>query len=60
MKRKDILKLLRQAGFTFREGGEHTKAYDATGAYRCTIGRHTEIAEFVVRLIEKQTGVKLR
>lgn len=60
MKRKDILKKLREAGFTFQEGGEHTKAYDASGAYRATIGRHTEIPEFTVRLIEKQTGVKLR
>lgn len=60
MKRKDILKKLREAGFTFQEGGEHTKAYDASGAYRTTIGRHAEIPEFTVRLIEKQTGVKLR
>ena len=60
MKRKDILKKLREAGFTFQEGGEHTKAYDASGAYRTTIGRQTEIPEFTVRLIEKQTGVKLR
>lgn len=52
--------ILRKAGFTFSEGGEHTKAYDASGAYRTTIGRHTEIKESVVRLIEKQTGVKLR
>lgn len=60
MKRKDIMAILRKAGFTFSEGGEHTKAYDASGAYRTTIGRHTEIKESVVRLIEKQTGVKLR
>ncbi|MBD5646234.1 MAG: addiction module toxin, HicA family [Desulfovibrio sp.] len=60
MKRKDILKKLREAGFTFQEGGEHTKAYDASGAYRTTIGQHTEIPEFTVRLIEKQTGIKLR
>ena len=60
MKRKDILKKLREAGFTFQEGGEHTKAYDASGTYRTTIGRHTEIPEFTVRLIERQTGVKLR
>ena len=44
MKRKDIIAILRKAGFTFSEGGEHTKAYDANGAYRTTIGRHTEIA----------------
>ncbi len=59
MKRKEILKKLREAGFTFKEGGEHTRAYDADGNYRCPIGRHTEIAERIVRKIEKQTGVKL-
>ena len=59
MKRKDILKKLREAGFTFKEGGDHTRAYDAEGNYRCPIGRHTEISDFISRKIEKQTGVKL-
>lgn len=59
MKRKDIIKKLREAGFTFREGGNHTRAYDAQGNYRCPIGRHIEIADCIVRKIEKQTGVSL-
>jgi predicted RNA binding protein YcfA (HicA-like mRNA interferase family) len=60
VKRKDILKKLLEAGFTFKEGGEHTKAYDRNGIYRAPIGRHTEISERIVDKIEKQTGVKLR
>lgn len=60
MKRKDILKKLHEAGFTFKEGGDHTKAYDSEGVYKAPIGRHTEICERIVKKIEKQTGVKLR
>lgn len=60
MKRKDILKKLADAGFTFQEGGEHTKVYDKTGRYRSAIGRHAEIEKFIVMQIERQTGVKLR
>ena len=60
MKRKDILKKLTDAGFTFEEGASHTKAYDAQGVYRAAIGRHTEINERIVKKIERQTGVKVR
>ena len=59
VKRKDILKKLKDAGFTFREGGGHTRAYDSEGVYRAPIGRHIEISERIARKIEKQTGVKL-
>lgn len=60
MKRKDILKKLKEAGFTFKEGGDHTKAFDREGVFRAPIGRHTEINERTVKKIEKQTGVQLR
>lgn len=60
MKRKDILQKLAEAGFTFKEGGDHTKAYDKDGRYRTTIGRHTEISEKTAYAIAKQTGVKLK
>lgn len=60
MKRKDILKKLAELGFRFEEGGNHTKVYDASGRYRTAVGRHTEIAESTVKLIEKQLGAKLR
>jgi hypothetical protein len=59
VKRKAILKKLAEAGFTFVDGANHTKAYDAGGLYRATIGRHTEIKDATARKIEKQTGVKL-
>lgn len=59
VKRKDIIKKLRLAGFTFTEGGGHTKAFDADGHYKSTIPRHSEIKEDLARAIEKQTGVNL-
>ena len=59
VKRKIILRKLTEAGFTFQEGGNHTKAYDPQGRYRTTISRHAEINDDTVRKIEKQTGVKL-
>jgi len=58
MKRSRILKILEKAGFTFKEGGNHTKAYDRDGRYRAAIPRHNEIKEMLAALIEKQTGVK--
>ena len=60
MKRKDILQKLAEAGFTFREGGDHTRAYDPQGVFRTVIGRHTELDERIVKKIEKQSGVKMK
>ena len=45
MKRKDIIKKLAEAGFTFEEGANHTKAYDSAGVYKAAIGRHSEIPD---------------
>jgi predicted RNA binding protein YcfA (HicA-like mRNA interferase family) len=59
MKRRDILKALEKAGLELREGGNHTKVYK-DGVYVSAISRQREIAESVVRAIEKQTGIKLR
>lgn len=59
MKRKDILKKLADAGYTFEEGANHTKAYDRDGNYKTAIGRHVEIPERIAKKIQKQTGVKL-
>lgn len=58
MKRKAILKKLAEAGCTFKEGGDHTRVIKA-GRYVAVVGRHTEIADKMVRVIEKQTGIKL-
>jgi hypothetical protein len=60
VKRKYILKQLADAGFTFKEGGVHTKAYDLQGNLRTTIPRHAEINEKLADAIQKQTGVTLR
>ena len=59
MKRRDIIKKLEQAGLTTKEGGNHTKVYK-DGRYVSAISRQREIAEPVVRSIERQTGVKLK
>ncbi len=58
MKRRDIIAKLEAAGLTLKEGGSHTKVY-RDGVFVSAISRQREIAESVVRTIEKQTGVKL-
>ena len=60
MKRKKILKKLADAGLSFIEGGNHTKVYDQAGNYLAPVARHSEIKEWDVIKIEKQTGVRLR
>ena len=59
MKRRDIIKKLEAAGLEIKEGGNHSKVY-RDGRYVSAISRGREIAEPVVKAIEKQTGVKLR
>jgi len=59
MKRRDIIKALREAGLVFEEGGNHTVVF-RDGKKVSVISRQREIAESVVRQIEKQTGVKLK
>lgn len=58
MKRRDIIVKLEAAGFTLKEGGNHTKVYK-DGVYVSAISRQRVIAESVARAIEKQTGIKL-
>lgn len=59
MKRRDIIKKLEAAGLELVEGGNHTKVM-RDGRYLSALSRQREIAETVVKAIEKQTGVKLR
>jgi len=59
MKLKALLKKLSGAGFTFKEGKKHTKAYDSDGVFRAAIPKHAEIKELTVMDIAEQTGVKL-
>ena len=58
MKRKLILKKLREAGLTFVEGGNHTRVLK-NGKLVAVVGRHAEIDDEMAKKIEKQTGVKL-
>lgn len=58
MKRKDILKKLRNAGFTFAEGGNHTRILK-DGRYVTVVGRHNEIDDRMVKVIERQTGIRI-
>lgn len=61
MTRREIIKKLTEAGFSFREGGEHTGVYDSHGKFRTTLPRHKgDVPPGMVRSIEKLTGVKLR
>ncbi|MEM7694130.1 MAG: type II toxin-antitoxin system HicA family toxin [Pseudomonadota bacterium] len=53
------MRQLKEAGFTFEEGGRHTKVYK-DGVKISVIPRHTEVTERTVRSIEKQTGVRFK
>lgn len=59
MKRRDIIKRLREAGLIFAEGGNHTIVY-RDGEKVSVISRQREINEAIVRRIERQTGVRLK
>ena len=56
MKRKDLLKKLLAAGFTIKEGGNHTKIYK-DGVCVQTLPRHTEIKENTAKAILKSLGL---
>lgn len=59
VKRRDIIKRLREAGCEFEEGGNHTNVF-LNGRKISVLSRQNEIAEPIVRQIEKQSGIKLR
>jgi predicted RNA binding protein YcfA (HicA-like mRNA interferase family) len=59
LKRREIIRMLKEAGLTFREGGNHTIVLK-DGRKVSVISRQREIAEPVVRSIERQTGVRLK
>lgn len=58
MKRTEIIRKLVKAGFTIKEGANHTKIYK-DGAFKSVVGRHKEISPDKVKQIEDQTGIKL-
>lgn len=57
MKRKDLLKKIRAAGFTIKEGGEHSKVY-RDSAMLTEVPRHTEINELTAKAILKKLGLQ--
>lgn len=52
MKYSDLIKLLREQGAVFKEGGKHTKVY--LNGKQSTIPRHKEINEITAKNIIKQ------
>lgn len=58
MKRKDILRKLAEAGLIIEEGKKHTHIIK-DGKMISVVSRQAEIRENIVRVIQKQTGVKL-
>lgn len=57
MKRKDLLKMVRAAGYEIVEGGNHTLIYKGS-TYVDAIPRHTEINEITAKAIIKRLGLK--
>lgn len=57
MKRKDLLRLVKAAGYNLVEGGNHTLVYK-DDRYVDAIPRHTEINELVAKSILKKLGLK--
>lgn len=62
MKPREVIKKLREAGWNFSEGANHTMAHSPDGTQKVPIPRHPakDIAPLTLKAIEKQTGVKLK
>ena len=58
MKRRDLVKLLSQAGFKLeRDDGDHS-IYKKTGSRSVQVPRHRELNELTSKAILKAAGVK--
>lgn len=58
MKRRDLVKLLSQAGFKLeRDDGDHS-IYKKTGSRSVQVPRHRELNELTAKAILKAVGVK--
>ena len=58
MKRRDLVKLLSQAGFKLaRDDGDHS-IYKKTGSRSVQVPRHRELNELTAKAILKAAGVK--
>ena len=58
MKRKDLLKMLKAAGYELVEGGNHTLVYKGK-TFVDAVPRHAEINEFTAKAIMKRLGLKI-
>lgn len=56
MKRRDILRIVMNAGFELEEGGRHTKVLE-NGKLITEIPRHNEIGEILAKKILKDIKV---
>lgn len=57
MKRNDLLRLLKAAGFEFQEGGRHTLVF-RNGIMVTQVPRHREVNELTAKKILKDAGIK--
>ena len=58
MKRRDLVKMLSQAGFKLeRDDGDHS-IYKKTGSRSVQVPRHRELNELTAKAILKAAGVK--
>jgi predicted RNA binding protein YcfA (HicA-like mRNA interferase family) len=59
MTAKEVLKKLKAAGWSFREGRKHTTAISPDGTRTTRVWRHTgDIPAGTLAAIEKQSGMK--
>ena len=59
MKRRQIIRKLKKAGYTIRKGKKHDKIFDQDDHFRSVLSRQSEIDDLIVEEIEDQTGVNL-
>lgn len=58
-KRRDLVRILEQAGFVNKSGAKHDKFVHADG--RATeVPRHREIKDFMARIILREAGIEKR
>lgn len=57
-KRRDIIKVLEEAGFISKGGSKHEKWLHADGRFTL-VGRHRDIPSATARAIAKQAKIKL-
>ena len=61
MNQRQVMQKLREHGWTFSEGANHSMAHSPDGKEKVPIPRHKgrDITYLTLKVIEKQTGIKL-